>query len=179
MKAHIEKLEEATELTTAALILGALNHSGTDCILYKKKKVRASDSVYGVYGGSELSNLPSPSIYDQPSMNLEELSDEEKIDLDAFQLPNREVIIDDSFEQPVKLVAVISAFSWRTIESMISGGFEEPTPIFVQDSCDVSVGDVIQIEKGDDHFRFKVFGKQVIGRQPNVVARIMISNIGD
>ena len=80
----LDKIEQATSRYTMAHIEQAMAHMGVVCKLYRKKKERTTDEVYGIHGGSELSRLPSTSIYDQPfsePITEENLGD---IDIDNF-----------------------------------------------------------------------------------------------
>ena len=175
----LTKLESSAQEYTALQIKNALNYQGTPCLLYKKKKVRASDEVYGVYAGSDLSNLPSISVYDSSAFTQGDLTDEEIINLNQFELPNREVIIDDSYEQPLEITALVTAWAWRAIEDMNSGILDDPVQVFVENSDEISVNDVLRIDRGDDSFRLKVFSIQTIGNQTHIVKKLLVSMIGD
>lgn len=181
MSEHIKALEKATQLTTAGYLLGALRHSGTDCLLYKKKKSFASDEVYGIYGGNELTTALSDNIYDQP-LNTSNLTDEEIIELEfPSEKPRKSIIIDDSFEDPVRLRVLLNHWEFRSADESNAGWFDDPRYAFIKQDelLEVDYGDVIEVIESDSVIRVKIISKQVIGNREKAVVRLQISNIGD
>lgn len=178
----LDKIEQATSAYTMAHIEQAMNHMGVVCKLFRKKKERTTDEVYGIHGGSELSRLPSVSIYDRPfssPITEENLSD---IDIDNFNagvVENEEFdeIMDDSFYDIHEVTVLLNSFQWRSISRNQDSFLEDPEYAYLSSSVDIENGDILVVDKDDMELKFKCYYPQLIGNRTHMIYRFRLTNV--
>lgn len=178
----LDKIEQATSRYTMAHIEQAMAHMGVVCKLYRKKKERTTDEVYGIHGGSELSRLPSTSIYDQPfsePITEENLGD---IDIDNFNagiVVNEEFdeIFDDSFYDAYEVTVLLNSFQWRSISRHQDSFLEDSDYAYLTSDIDIENGDILVVDKDDIELKFKCYYPQLIGNRNHMIYRFRLSNV--
>lgn len=177
---QLDRLEKATSDYTLAQIEGALIAVGTWCKVFRKKKERATDNVYGVHGGSELSRLPSTSIYDQPiiASDLTEWDIEES-NQGVVQKEHEDfdIILDNSFEEVEEAKILLNSFQWRSISTGSDSFLEDTGYAFVSMKTKLVQGDILVISKNDQDLKFKIYYPEYLGNRRFMVYRFRLTNV--
>ena len=178
----LAKIEEATSRYSFAHIEQALSYMGVVCKLYRKKKERTTDQVYGIHGGSELTRLPSTSIYDQPfkePLTVDNLADIDIDDLNAGKVLNEEFdeILDDSFYDVYEVTVLLNSFQWRSISRHQDSFLEDSDYAYLSSTTDIENGDILVVDKDDVELKFKCYYPQLIGNRNFMIYRFKLTNV--
>lgn len=168
-----EKLEQAASRHTAIVINNALKFSGTEVLVFRPQIKLTTDEVYGIYAGSDLRESNSYSIYDRG-----------KETEDIIEITGTESSTDNdqeyAYNDPTKCLALITANTWRQIDSVADGFFEDPIDLWCDAKADILPGDVVQITRSNcESIRFKVIAAKTIGASTDIVRKLQLSNVGD
>nr|DAF17675.1 MAG TPA: hypothetical protein [Caudoviricetes sp.] len=168
-----EKHEKAASRHTAVVVNNALKFSGTEVLIFRPKIELTTDEVYGIYAGSDLRESNSYSIYDRGRETE-----------DIIEITGTESSTDNdqeyAYNDPVKCLALITANTWRQIDGVADGFFEDPIDLWCSAKVDIEPGDVVQITRDDgESLRFKVIAAKTIGASTDIVRKLQLSNVGD
>jgi hypothetical protein len=168
-----EKHEKAASRHTAVVVNNALKFSGTEVLIFRPKIELTTDEVYGIYAGSDLRESNSYSIYDRGRETE-----------DIIEITGTESSTDNdqeyAYNDPVKCLALITANTWRQIDGVADGFFEDPIDLWCSVKVDIEPGDVVQITRDDgESLRFKVIAAKTIGASTDIVRKLQLSNVGD
>nr|DAK28364.1 MAG TPA: hypothetical protein [Bacteriophage sp.] len=168
-----EKHEKAASRHTAVVVNNALKFSGTEVLIFRPKIELTTDEVYGIYAGSDLRESNSYSIYDRG-----------KETEDIIEITGTESSTDNdqeyAYNDPVKCLALITANTWRQIDGLADGFFEDPIDLWCDARVDIEPADVIQITRDNgESIRFKVIAAKTIGASTDIVRKLQLSNVGD
>lgn len=168
-----EKHEKAASRHTAVVVNNALKFSGTEVLIFRPKIELTTDEVYGIYAGSDLRESNSYSIYDRGRETE-----------DIIEITGTESSTDNdqeyAYNDPVKCLALITTNTWRQIDSVADGFFEDPIDLWCSAKVDIEPGDVVQITRDDgESLRFKVIAAKTIGASTDIVRKLQLSNVGD
>ena len=178
----LDKIEQATSKYTMAHMELAMAHMRVVCKLYRKKKERTTDEVYGIHGGSELSRLPSTSIYDQPfsePITEENLSDIDISNYNSGIVENEDFdeIFDESFYTVYEITVLLNSFQWRSISRSHDSFLEDSDYAYLSSKVDIENGDIIVVDKDDTELKFKCYYPQLIGNRTHMIYRFRLSNV--
>lgn len=167
-----EKHEKAASRHTAVVVNNALKFSGTEVLIFRPKIELTTDEVYGIYAGSDLRESNSYSIYDRgkETEDIIEITGTESSTINDQEY---------AYNDPVKCLALITANTWRQIDSVADGFFEDPIDLWCDARVDIEPGDVVQITRDDESIRFKVIAAKTIGASTDIVRKLQLSNVGD
>lgn len=171
-------LENASSKYTQYMISNAIKATGTLCDLYRLKKDRVADQVYGVHGGTDLSRTPSTSVYDQP-ISFENI---DSIDLFSHELGNATNYdltesIDDSYEKIIQVKVLLNTMTWRAISSQSGSMLEDPGYVYCLAEDIIENGDVLLVVSEAHQIKFKVYYPELIGNTQFHIYRFRITNV--
>lgn len=178
MKNTLSVMEKATAKYTKLMVLNAIKSNGTECILFRLKKDRVADQVYGVHGGTDLSRTPSTSIYDK-AITYENIDDIDIFQHETGEATNFDLMesIDDSYEELVTIQVLLNTMTWRAISRQSDSLLEDPGYVYCLSEIPIENGDVLVINKPELQTKFKVYYPELIGNQTHLIYRFKLTNV--
>ena len=180
----LDRIETATSKYSLAHIEQALAYMGVTCTVMRKKKERTTDEVYGVHGGSELSSLPSTSIYDRPlggiTLNEDNLADIDIEDMNAGNFVESvfdHEEFDESFYDQYEARVLLNSFQWRSISRNQSSYLEDSDYAYMSTQVDIESGDIIVVKGKETEMKFKCYYPQLIGTRSFMIYRFRLTNV--
>lgn len=174
----LQLMEKATAKYTQNTIKSAIKANGTDCILYRLKKDRVADQVYGIHGGTDLSRTPSTSIYDKP-ISYENIDDIDLFKHETGEATNFDLTesIDDSYDELVVVKVLLNTMTWRAISQQSDSLLEDPGYIYCLSEVIIEHGDVLVVNKPELQLKFKAYFPEKIGNSEFIIYRFKITNV--